>query len=248
MKNIKFMMIAFFAILLGASVTSCNSSEPSQPIYEGVVTVESSMGVATSLRDDFTGYTLIPSNMDALKYSTTTGYATRAWIYYQLAEGEVITQGKTRYNITITTVLQDLVGKEFCDPSDLEHKPGAPFSSISNAWGTSGYLTAAFTTGYNQATLSLDLFDMYIDVDKTSGSTLYVRLNQDEVITSPSGTVNILYSFKIPTKSQIESLKVENPNFNLTYLTNDSVNVVVVANQASSSDLESKAFKVKIPN
>lgn len=248
MKNMKFMMIAFFAILLGVSVTSCNSSEPSEPSYEGIVTVESSMGVPTSLRDDFTGYTLIPTNMDALKYSTATGYATRAWIYYKLAEGEVITQGKTRYNITIINVLQDLIGKKFCNPSELKHKPGAPFFSIGNAWGTSGYLTAAFTTGYNQSTLSLDLFDMYIDVDKTTGSTLYVRLNQDEIIASPSGTVSLLYSFKIPTKSEIESLKEDHPNFNLTYLTNDSVNVVIVANQASTADLESKAFKVKIPN
>ena len=248
MKSMKFIMIAFFAILLGVSVTSCNSSEPSEQSYEGVVTVESNMGVATSLKDDVTGYTLIPTNMDALKYSATTGYATRAWIYYKLANGEVITQGKTRYNITITAVLQDLVGKAFCDPSELKHRPGAPFSSIGNAWAANGYLTAAFTTGYNQSTLSLDLFDMYIDVDKTTGSTLYVRLNQDEIITSPTGTVSMLYSFKIPTKSEIESLKEDHPNFNLTYLTNDSVNVVVVANQASTPDLESKIFKVRIPN
>lgn len=248
MKNIKFMMIALFAILLGISVTSCNSSEPSEPVYEGVVTIEGNMGIPTSLKDDLTGYTLIPTNMDALKYSSTTGYATRAWIYYKLAGGEVITQGKTRYNITIVTVLQDLVGKQFCDPNELEHRPGAPFSSISNAWGANGYLTAAFTTGYNQNTLSLDLFDMYIDVDKTTGGTLYVRLNQDEIISNPSGTVSMLYSFKIPTKSEIESLKEEHPDFNVTYLANDSVNVVVLANQASSPDLESRVFKVKIPN
>ena len=89
---------------------------------------------------------------------------------------------------------------------------------------------------------------MYIDVDKTTGSTLYVRLNQDEIITTPTGTVTMLYSFKIPTKSEIELLKDENPNFNLTYLTNDSVNVVVLANQSSGSDLESKTFKIKIPS
>ncbi len=130
----------------------------------------------------------------------------------------------------------------------MEHNPGAPFTSIGNAWGANGYLTTAFKTGYNQSTISLDLFDMYIDVDKTTGSTLYVRLNQDEIITSPTATVTILYSFKIPTKSEIELLKDENPNFNLTYLTNDSVNVVVLANQSSGSDLESKTFKIKIPS
>lgn len=171
MKNMKFMMVALFAILLGISVTSCNSSEPSKTIYEGVVTVESSLGIPTSLKDDFTGYTLIPTNMEALKYPTATGYPTRAWIYYELADGEAITQGKTSYSITITYVVQDIVGKGFCDPSELEYNPGSPFTSIGNAWGANGYLTTAFKTGYNQSTISLDLFDMYIDVDKTTGST-----------------------------------------------------------------------------
>ncbi len=108
MKNVRFLMAVFFAVLLGIFVTSCNSSEPSKPSYEGIVTVESSLGVPTSLKDDLTGYTLIPTNMNALKYTTTTGYLTRAWIYYELADGEAITQGKTRYNITITYVFRIL--------------------------------------------------------------------------------------------------------------------------------------------
>lgn len=248
-KQMKFMMTAIFVVLLALSVTSCNNtSDPGVIEYQAIVTVESNMGVPSYLKSDFDGYTLIPTNISALKYSSSSDYATRAWIYFTLAEGETFVKGKTTYNITITGVAQDLVGKSFCDPADLEHNPGASFSAISECWGSDGYLTALFTTGYNQSTLSLDLFNMYIDVEKTTGNTLYVKLNQDEVITSLTGTVSMYYSFKLPTKGEIQSLKDENPGFNLNYQTNDSVNVVVLAPASSGTDLQSKSFKVRIPS
>ncbi len=247
MKNMKFMIIAFFAIVLGVSVTSCNSSEPTESEYPAVVTVESVMGVPTSLTSDFDGLTLIPTNMSALKYANGSEYVKRAWISYRLADGEVITQGKTRYNITITGA-QDLVGKKFTVPEELDYSAGAPFVSITDYWGTKDYLTASFITQYNQSTFSLDNFEMYIDTEKTTGDILYVWLHQDKELVNPTLTGSLLYSFKLPTKSEIESLKQEHPNFNLTYQANDSVNVVILAKQSSSVDLESKMFKVRIPN
>lgn len=247
MKQIKIALTAILAIIMGTTFTSCLDSDSGPETFSDFVTVNMSLGIPTSLKGDEKSYTYTPSSFEYLKYSDGS-YTKRALIYFQLADGEVITEGKTSYNIVITGVYQDLIGSEFCEEDTLTHKPGVPFVSLENYWGANGYLTVQFGANYNSSSTHLGLFNMYVDVEKTEGSTLYVRLNHNEDLSNYSGSTYIYRSFLIPSKSEIEALKEDNPEFNLDYMTNDTVNVKIVALKSAGEELESKSFKIKIPS
>lgn len=150
MKHFKSLLsVVVFALAL--TFTSCMNGDNGPDQYVATVSVESNYGYTTLLSDD--GYTFTPTNGSILEN------AKRAIIYYQLAEGEAFTEGKTKYSITIVGGQMIPTKTEFVNEAGLDTLQHKPIQELGQAYAVNGYLTMSYSFNYNNKSAYFDMIE-----------------------------------------------------------------------------------------
>ncbi len=197
MKKIKFIVLCLTLIMvpfLSSCIDNEGSSSSSWDFSQCATVNQSYLGGGITLVTD-NGLNLTLTNPSYLKFKDGT-YPTRIIGYYKLADGEVLKDGKTSYNVTIVSA-SVIVTKDFNQKSDTL-KNSYNLTSIDAFYIANNYITVSLSFPYaNGNNVS---FDMY--KQKVGNDTLYVTLNYSSG--GSTGTAyyqagQIPYSFKMPT-------------------------------------------------
>lgn len=235
MKKMK-LAVVFAALVSVFGFSSCLNSDGESSSWDGgdYVTVKEYLGSAYLLTDN--GLTLTPTSSSVLSglMNGTSGYYPRAIVYYKLAEGEIITEGKTSYNISQITG-SILPSKEFnANPDTLKADysiTSLEYSSLSNfVWAKNGYINIPFTTRI-ATNVTTNAFHLY--ATGVSGDTLLTRFQQD----AGGGdnayqSIGTLISFKLP---------FNNPLYGQLEPKQDSIVIKVVAKGENNTTLTKTA-------
>lgn len=248
MKQMKFLAITFI-LLMGVAVTSCidSDNEQSWDHAEFMTITESYLGTGIVMKGDASGYTFIPDNPSALQLqgTSTTSYPERARVYCKFKEGEVVAEGKTKYNVTIVGCDIILPVRDFCNPDTLKWKEGAPIIGIDeqNVWGANGFINLGFIFNYTNG-LTYNHFDMY--PVKVEDNVLYVKFHENVEKTNSYGEQkNGLMSFRLPS---LHDLRYAFPDLQPVGSTNDSINLKIIATGSNDTSIEKGPIKVKVNN
>lgn len=237
MKKMKLAVVfaAFVSVFGFSSCLNDGESGPSYDLSEGVV-VKESMGVPY-LVGDATGYIYNPINSSVLAslQKTDGSYYKRANIGIQLAEGEVITEGKTSYKIVNIVAYQEsfIPYKSFNLRSDTlsgDYNLKSLEIGYTKAWARFGFLNIPFSMNVGN-NISLDDYHLYVTGVKED--TLFTRFRCTKDNTQGSQTMNSLISFEMP---------FNNPVFSEQYYNlqdkNDSIVIKIIASGENGQTLE----------
>lgn len=175
--------VVFAALVSVFGFSSCLDSDGggSSWDYADYVTVTQGYLGGTVLKTDG-GLTLTPlsSSMLSCLSDGKSGYYTRGMVYYKLAEGEIVQEGKTSYNVSIVDG-GGIPYKGFnLNPDTLKADYSLTALEYSNAgltkvWAKNGYVNVPFYTKINK-NVTLDDFHLYATGIKED--TLYTRFHQ----------------------------------------------------------------------
>lgn len=252
MKKMK-LAVVFAALVSVFGFSSCLNSDDNGNggwDYADYVTVVQGYLGNTVLKTDG-GLTLTPLNSSILSVLSDGkgGYYTRGTIFFKLAEGEVIEEGKTSYNISAIPYGGPMLYKGFNIASDtlkadysitsFETKDINTGALITRVWAKNGYVNVPFTTKINTNSITKDAFHLYATDVKED--TLYTRFRQDAGSgDNANQTTGGLISFGIPFNDyEFEEL------YRQLTPKEDSIVIKIIANGENGETL-SKTTKYKM--
>ncbi len=234
MKQIKFALIAAFAILIGSTFTSCLGSDDGENEYSDNVTI---YPIYEAVISD-AGLRYEVQNFTAMQYTDGT-YPSRASIVYKHIDGEDYTSGKASYKVSFVgyRAIFYVGSMLYNDTPSL-----TPINSLSEAWGGGNYLNIAFNMTYNNSTAPDTDFTLY--PYKVENGVLYCKLIHTVAVNST--TTGLVYmSFYLPTKS---NLQAEFSDLTFTGDNSNIIEVVVTAEGTDGQEISLNKVKVALPN
>lgn len=202
MKKMK-LAVAFAALVSVFGFSSCLNSDESGPSYDLAesVIVKEYMG-APYLIGENTGYRYNPTNSSVLASLQLKdgNYYKRANIGITLAEGEVITEGKTSYKISAIVVYQQnlIPYKSFnLSPDTLKGDYKLKSLKLDNTtiWARFGFVNVPFSTNIGN---DVSLNDFHLYVTGVKEDTLYTRFRYTKDNSQGYQNMNSFISFEMP--------------------------------------------------
>lgn len=248
MKQMKIVLMAIIAIVMGTTFTSCLDSDDSPQVYIASGVVSDMYGTVMINSGDVR---FVVNNSDDMTFSFSdskeTFYPTVATIGYNQIEGKDYTEGKSSYDVYFVGYYNAYFGG---NPMSLnESESLTPIYGIianSNGGNSVGaafnYLLVEFTYHHGKEFEFSD-FNMY--PYKWENNKLYVKfVHSAEVDHSSTDNVSSLaLCFQFPSKAVLEN---KFPEIAFTGEDSNEITVVLTADGPNDREIETSSFKAQI--
>ncbi|NDV83519.1 hypothetical protein [Bacteroides sp. 51] len=198
MKQMKIALMALVAVFMGTTFTSCLDSD-SDNTLQAFVTINSGGGLYVSSLKTEDGLTFIPQNPQQMVKSDGS-IPERAFISYELFEGESFKEGVTEYKIVFKSY--DMEFQELS--ASYEPKESVtPLLGIYDypLWAANGYLNVCFAHYYDKDVSTSD-FSLFID--RVENNIVYFKIACTTNIEKGNTYTNQAISYYLPTESTVK--------------------------------------------
>lgn len=241
MKQTKFLLLGVI-LLIGTTFTSCLNGD-SESLYDigEMVTIEKDAILTPKIIGDFTGYTYIPSNPQVIRYQDLT-YPERAILYFKLDEGEVITEGKTKYKVSIVPNYTSVIPtKDFNYGLDTL-KTYNLIQFRETPWQAENYLSLQFDFKYTYSSI----VDFDLCPTKAEGDILHLKFNHSVGNENAYEQGSGVYSFRLPNKWELQSRLDELEDGGTLDMEADSITFKIWGEGPNSDIINAKPVKVAL--